>query len=207
MPTRFLAPSLIAVLLVIVAAFGYQVFVSSSSTAAPSSTTEMPVLRPHTSLPGGQGVLGEADGAVFSGVTVFDDEVPAVSNLDQALLNALRRAAMDAANDDVDFVVESGWRSPRYQKQLLRDAISKYGSEAEAARWVATADTSLHVSGDAVDIGPSQASKWLGKHGAKYGLCQIYKNEPWHFELRVEAVYEGCPSKYTDPSHDPRMQK
>ena len=32
----------------------------------------------------------------------------------------------------------------------------KYGSEAEAARWVATPDTSAHVSGDAVDIGPSE---------------------------------------------------
>ena len=35
-------------------------------------------------------------------------------------------------------LVNSGWRSPEYQDQLLRDAVSKYGSEAEAARWVAT---------------------------------------------------------------------
>ena len=26
-----------------------------------------------------------------------------------------------------------------------------------------------------------------------YGLCQIYGNEPWHFELRPEAVEQGCP--------------
>ena len=66
------------------------------------------------------------------------------------------------------------------------EAVSKYGSEAEAARWVATPNTSAHVSGDAVDIGPSGAAAWLSEHGAAYGLCQIYGNEPWHYELRPE---------------------
>ena len=124
--------------------------------------------------------LGEADGAVPDGTTVFDDEIPGVANLDPDLLGALRQAATDAANDGVEFVVDSGWRSPEYQDQLLREAVSEYGSEAEAARWVATAETSPHVSGDAVDIGPSDATAWLSEHGAEYGLCQIYSNEPWH---------------------------
>ena len=83
----------------------------------------------------------------------------------------------------------------------------QYGSEEEAARWVATADTSAHVSGDAVDIGPADASAWLSEHGAEYGLCQIYGNEPWHFELRPEAIDDGCPPMYADPTHDPRMQR
>ncbi len=67
----------------------------------------------------------------------------------------------------------SGWRSPAYQYQLLREAISTYGSEEEAAQWVATADTSPHVSGDAVDIGHFDATAWLFEHGAENGLCQI----------------------------------
>jgi D-alanyl-D-alanine carboxypeptidase len=82
----------------------------------------------------------------------------------------------------------------------------KYGSEAEAARWVATPKTSAHVSGDAVDIGPSDAAAWLSAHGAEYGLCQIYDNEPWHYELRPAAVDHGCPAMYADAAHDPRMQ-
>jgi D-alanyl-D-alanine carboxypeptidase len=151
--------------------------------------------------------LGEQDGAVPDGVTAFDDEVPAVSRLNPALLRALRRAATDAAEAEVEIFVESGWRSPEYQQQLLRDAISKYGSEKEAARWVATAETSAHVSGDAVDIGPADATAWLSKHGAGYGLCQIYRNEPWHYELRPEAGARGCPRTYADPTHDPRMQQ
>jgi hypothetical protein len=143
---------------------------------------------------------------VRGGATVFDDTDPAVANLDQALLGALRDAASDAAGDKVAFHVNSGWRSAEHQEQLLRDAISEYGSEAEAARWVATPEKSAHVSGDAVDIGPSEAAKWLSEHGADYGLCQTYVNEPWHYELRPDATDHGCPPMYADPTHDPRMQ-
>ena len=151
--------------------------------------------------------LGEGDGAVPKGTSVFDDRVPGVANLDPTLLGALRRSAMAAANDGVAFVVDSGWRSPAYQAHLLHEAISEYGSEREAARWVATPTTSAHVSGDAVDIGPREAAAWLSEHGAEYGLCQIYGNEPWHYELRPEATAHGCPAMYADATHDPRLQQ
>ncbi|MCW2570919.1 MAG: hypothetical protein JWO88_977 [Frankiales bacterium] len=149
--------------------------------------------------------LGQADGVVPDGVTVFD-ATPAVTNLDPALLRALRRAATDAGGDNVVFYVDSGWRSRQYQEQLLRQAVVKYGSREKAARWVATPDTSAHVSGDAIDIGHDDARSWLSRHGAKYGLCRIYRNEPWHYELRPHAVDRGCPAMYADPTHDPRMQ-
>ena len=104
-------------------------------------------------------------------------------------------------------MVRSSSESKAYQERLLRQAIAKYGSEAEATRWVATPNTSAHVSGDAVDIGPSGAAAWLSAHGAAYGLCQIYGNEPWHYELRPDAVAHGCPAMYADPTRDPRMQQ
>jgi hypothetical protein len=72
---------------------------------------------------------------------------------------------------------------------------------------VATPDTSAHVSGDAVDIAPFDATAWLSEHGAEYGLCQIYSNEPWHYERRPEAIDRGCPPMYADPTRDPRMQQ
>ncbi|WP_234012250.1 M15 family metallopeptidase [Nocardia cyriacigeorgica] len=130
-----------------------------------------------------------------------------MSDLEPALLDALRRASTDAADDGVELVVTSGRRSAEYQDQLLREAVATYGSAAEAARWVATAETSAHVSGEAVDIGPAEAAAWLSAHGAGYGLCQIYRNEPWHFELRPGAIAHGCPAQYADPTEDPRMHR
>lgn len=149
-------------------------------------------------MPGGAGVP--------DGVTVFDDEIPAVADLDPGLLKALRRAATTALADGVEFEVNSGRRSAAYQNRLLREAVATYGSKDEAARWVATAATSPHVSGDAVDIGQSDATAWLSERGAEYGLCQIYRNEPWHYELRGDAIDRGCPRMYADPTQDPRMR-
>lgn len=154
----------------------------------------------------GHGALGAADGAVPDGTSVFDDAVPGVANLEPDLRGAVRRAASDAAAAGVRVVVDSGWRSARYQEQLRREAVAKYGSEAEAARWVAAADRSAHVSGNAIDLGPKDAARWLADHGAAYGLCRVYANEPWHFEFRAGAVTSGCPARYADPTHDPRLQ-
>lgn len=151
--------------------------------------------------------LGEADGAVPDGLTAFDDQVPAIGRLDPGLLTALRRAATDAAaGDHLELRVNSGWRSAAYQHQLLLEAVAEHGSAEEAARWVATPGSSPHVTGDAVDIGPPQAATWLSLHGQAHGLCRVYRNEPWHFELRPEAVGRRCPDEYPDPVHDPRMQ-
>ena len=177
---------------------------------APSSSTPSPPSTSAASADAGgrhRDPLGADGGAVPDDTTVFDDAVPGVANLDPDLRAALRRAATDAAYDGVAFVVDSGWRSPEYQERLLREAVATYGSEDEAARWVATPQTSAHVSGDAVDIGHSDATQWLSEHGAGYGLCQTYDNEPWHYELRPGAVDQGCPPRYPDPTHDPRMQR
>jgi D-alanyl-D-alanine carboxypeptidase len=219
---RILVHGLLVVIAAIGAALGSQLLASSSSTA--TSPTDVPrsdhrglrsehrgaLGEPHGALvlPSEHpGALGEADGALPDGATVFDDDLLAVANLDPALLGALRQAATDAAGDGVEFYVDSGWRSPEYQNQLFREAVLKYGSEAEAARWVAAPSTSAHVSGDAVDIGPSAATAWLSEHAAEHGLCQIYGNESWHYELRPEAIDHGCPAIYADPTHDPRMQQ
>ncbi|HEX2461178.1 MAG TPA: M15 family metallopeptidase [Vicinamibacterales bacterium] len=179
--------------------------VSSSSTA--TSPIGVPRSEHRRRRSEQRGAPGEADGAVPAGTTIFDDAIPGVANLDPALLGALRQAATDAADDGVEFFVDSGWRSPEYQERLLQQAVLKYGSEEEAARWVATPNTSAHVSGDAVDIGRSDATAWLSEHGAEYRLCQIYSNEPWHYELRPEAIDHGCPPMYSDPTHDPRTHQ
>lgn len=150
--------------------------------------------------------LGEEDGVVPGGTTVTDD-LPAVTRLDPDLLHALRRAAAGAAEDGVEMHVNSGWRSRSYQQRLFEEAVSRYGSKEAAARWVAAPGTSAHERGDAVDLGPVDATGWLSAHGERYGLCRVYDDEPWHFERRPGAVDRGCPATYADPSRDPRMQR
>jgi D-alanyl-D-alanine carboxypeptidase len=209
---RLRVAGLLVVIAALAVAFGDQWPASPSSTAS-STATPAPLLPGHgpAGMPDRSGMpdrtLGEADGAIPSGTTVVDDGVPGVANLDPDLLGALRRAAEDAGHDGVGFVVDSGWRSKAYQEHLLQQAVQKYGSEAEASRWVATPDTSEHVSGHAVDLKPGAATAWLSLQGARYGLCQIYDNEPWHYERRPEATEHGCPARYPDAAHDPRMHQ
>jgi D-alanyl-D-alanine carboxypeptidase len=146
------------------------------------------VLRPERS-----GALGEADGLLPDRITAFDGQCPGLINLNPDLLHALRQAATGAAEDGIELFVTSGWRSWTYQEELFRQAVAEYGSEEKAAQWVASPGTSAHESGNAVDIGPLGAEAWLSRHGAVYGLCQIYRNEPWHYELRRGAIDRGCP--------------
>jgi LAS superfamily LD-carboxypeptidase LdcB len=149
--------------------------------------------------PGLHAGLGDEDGFIATGdsVSPFDTEHAAVANLDPALLQAVQAAATDARRAGVSMRITAGWRSERYQQALLDDAIREYGSEAEARRWVKTPQESSHVTGDAVDIGPASADKWLRQHGSDYGLCQVYSNEIWHFEL---ATTPGgrCPRMQSD---------
>lgn len=154
------------------------------------------------------GPVTSADGFLHLGdpASVFDDSVPAVARLDPALLSAVRAAARDASAQGITFEVNSGWRSPALQQQMLDGAVADYGSRAEAARWVSTPEKSLHVSGQAIDLGSLDTTAWLRENGDAYGLCQVYENESWHFELRREAPRTGCPALYRDPTEDPRLR-
>lgn len=154
----------------------------------------------------GQEAVGIAGGELPDHVTVFNQTYPGITRLDSALLAALRTAARDARGEGVEFYVNSGWRSHGYQEQLFGQAVATYGSPGRAAQWAARPGTSRHESGDAVDLGPTRADDWLSRHGAAYGLCQIYRNEPWHYELRPDAADQGCPDMYATAAQDPRLQ-
>lgn len=123
-----------------------------------------------------------------------------------SLDRALRRAQRAAAAEGVELRVTSGRRTRAEQARLFADAVTRYGSEAEAARWVAPPDRSAHVTGRAIDVGPPAAAAWLTAHGAAFGLCRVYENEPWHFERRAGAAAHGCPARYADAADDPRLR-
>lgn len=134
------------------------------------------------------------DGYLPDGVRLspFDLTTPAVSRLDPGLLDAVQQATRAAVADGVSIGLTSGWRSPEFQRQLFADAVVQYGNAETAAQYVAAPEVSKHVTGEAVDVGPTDADNWLLTSGRQFGLCQIYANEIWHFELAAD--YGGvCP--------------
>ena len=55
------------------------------------------------------------------------------------------------------------------------------------------------MTGQAVDIGGPAADHWLIANGNRFGLCQTYANELWHFELATEPG-GLCPPPLPDAS-------
>jgi len=137
-------------------------------------------------------VMPAAASADVQMLSPWDVANPAVGNLDPRLLGAVQQAATTAAVQGVTMTITSGWRSPEFQQQLLDDAVLTYGSVAAARQYVQTPERSHHVLGQAVDIGPTAGDQWLIANGARFGLCQIYANELWHFELATDAA-GNCP--------------
>lgn len=138
--------------------------------------------------------LDPGDGSLPNGaaLTAFDVGDPAIGRLDPRLLTAIQDATTAAAADGVTMTITSGWRSPQFQQQLLDNAVATYGSMATARQYVQTPEASRHVIGEAVDVGGVGADQWLIANGPRFGLCQIYANELWHFELAADAL-GNCP--------------
>ncbi|WP_324651044.1 M15 family metallopeptidase [Georgenia sp. H159] len=108
--------------------------------------------------------------------------------------------AQDAAAEaGLSLHVTSGARTAEEQQRLLDDAVTEHGSPEEATRWVLPPEQSAHVQGLAIDVGPHEARAWLAEHGARFGLCQVYENEPWHVEPLTDPG-GTCPPLVRDAS-------
>jgi hypothetical protein len=158
-----------------------------------------PIATTESTSPAAPLTIGPAATDAFGGwipdgkpLSPFDTANPAVGQLDPTLLGAVQEATRAAAAQGVDLRINSGWRSKGFQQRLFDDAVRTYGSADIARQFVASPDTSKHVVGQAVDVAPVDADKWLIANGARFGLCQIYANEIWHFELALDAQ-GNCP--------------
>lgn len=93
--------------------------------------------------------------------------------------------------------IYSGYRSPERQAELWQGALKKYGSVAEARKWVAPPEGvegskgSQHTHGKAADLGyngqslknaPPNVVKWLHDNAGQFGLKFPLGNENWHIE-------------------------
>ncbi len=176
-------------------ALGMTLGVLPLSPALPAALADDTVtVNPPPAPPGDPG-----DGSLPAGdvLTAFDVADPAIGNLEPALLTAIQNATTAAAADGITMTINSGWRSPQFQQRLLDDAVQTYGTLALARRYVETPEGSRHVTGQAVDVGGAGADQWLIAHGPRFGLCQIYANEVWHFELAADHL-GSCPPLLPD---------
>ena len=137
-------------------------------------------------------LISLGSGAISESATV-SGMVNTIHPLLQARFDA---AQSTAAKEGINLYMTSGYRSEGRQAILFADAIRKYGSESEAAKWVLPPQFSHHPDGLAVDVnypGDRVGAQWLELNGSRFGLCRVYANEWWHFE-GVIAPGEPCPA-------------
>jgi zinc D-Ala-D-Ala carboxypeptidase len=128
-------------------------------------------------------------------VTVVPD--PSATGLRPGLVRALAKARAAAKRAGLTLVINSGYRSFSRQSRMYAAAVRQYGSGRAARKWVLPAQESTHVRGLAADIGTPATAAWLNRHGATFGLCRAYGDEPWHFEYRpdwIAAFHGRCPA-------------
>jgi len=171
-------------------------FACSAVTSSGGLDTPPPSGTPRGKSGGGSSLPGSADGKLPSGTSAFDTDLPGIANLDPKLRTAIQKAELEMKADGIPMQVTTGWRSKKYQIELMNKAIKQYGSREKARKYVADPDESHHVTGHAVDIGPTDADDWLIRKGNKFGLCQTYSNEIWHFELATTPGGD-CPPMTT----------
>ncbi len=125
------------------------------------------------------------------------------NQLDQQLLNRFKAAQAAAKKDGQIIYIVSGFRTLSRQKVLFANAVRKYGSAAEASKWVAPPLISHHPWGVAIDVNyPDEpvGAGWLEVHGSKFGLCRVFENEWWHFEPVIAPGWK-CPTLVLDATY------
>lgn len=145
---------------------------------------------------------GCLDGEQSLGAFPIDRSAERPTDLNAILMTRFLAAQAAAKEAGFPLHITSGYRSYALQERLFANAVKKYGTEAEASKWVLPANISHHPWGLALDINyPNDpvSTKWLEVNGYIYGLCRAYENEWWHFE-GLSAPGEQCPAMLPDAS-------
>ena len=116
-----------------------------------------------------------------------------------ALINMLTAAR----EDGVELQVESGYRSPGYQRKIFLRMLDEGRTFDDIIRYVAPPGYSEHGLGIAVDFFPSNwefantaAYRWLAENASRYGFTESYPHanalhypwEAWHWAYRAKEA-------------------
>lgn len=111
--------------------------------------------------------------------------MPALEGMDANFSSALAKMFAAAPPEiQKSLQINSGYRSPQRQAQLWDAALKKYGSPAEARKWVAPPGNSFHNKGKAADLGylSPDAKAWVHANSKQFGLHFPLSHEDWHIE-------------------------
>lgn len=111
---------------------------------------------------------------------------------------AYQQAKQAMAAEGITMTLTSGKRSYEHQRDLFEKEVREKGSTAAARMRVLPPDESSHVDGNAIDINVA-AQPWMKSKGRQFGWCQIYANEPWHFEYQASYKTGSCPALKPHP--------
>lgn len=105
-----------------------------------------------------------------------------------ATRDAFVKMAEAAAKDSVTLLADSGYRSPKYQREIIRRRLTRGDSIEEIFRSASPPGYSEHHTGRALDLVPSEANfadtpayAWLKHNAARFGFHESYpENGPGH---------------------------
>jgi hypothetical protein len=140
-------------------------------------------------------ILEEVPGADTGPVCPLDkryvDEQP--DGLRPDVLDAWRRLRVEAKRQGGTLCLQDSKRSMRQQQREFADAVRRFGTPEQAAKYVLPPEKSMHVKGIAVDVQPYASARWVERNGRALGWCRQYENEYWHFEYTHDNATRGCP--------------
>ncbi|MBD8650818.1 D-alanyl-D-alanine carboxypeptidase family protein [Rhizobium sp. CFBP 13726] len=141
---------------------------------------------PPVAPPGGFGSTSTSTGkADLSSFLAAGKDASHVSGMSSSFEGKLEKMFADLPKELAgQLKINSGFRSNERQAELWQQALAKYGSVAEARKWVAPPGKSQHNAGNAADLGygSSAAKDWAHQNASKYGLSFPLSNENWHIE-------------------------
>ena len=169
-------------------------------------------------------LLANPDNPLPEDWTVETEEVQGGFVMDSRVAGAAREMIQAAAEDGVDLMVCSAYRSVEKQQELFDSSVQRYMAQgmteeeayAQTATETAIPGTSEHQTGLAADIvtpthqtldpefADTDAGKWLSEHAYEYGFVLRYPEDKQDI---TKIIYESWHYRFVGKTHAKLMKE
>ena len=154
-----------------------------------------------------RGALGEADGAVPDGTTVFDDEIPGVAKLDPvSSVPCAGPRPMPQTTGSSSPSTAAGVPRRTRSDCSVRRSRSTAQKRKPPDGWPPPRRPRT-CRGTRSTSGPPLPRRGCPRTAPRTGCARSTATSPGTTNCAPEAIDHGCPPMYADPTHDPRMQQ